>query len=90
MKINAKASGLAFGLLWGFNWFMLTWWMIVFEGITYETTLIGRIYRGFTISPIGSLVAFLWGFLDGFLLGLMFAWLYNWLSPRLKSKQDQP
>ena len=88
MKLNIKAFAIAAGLVWGFNWFGLTWWMILFEGITREPTLIGRIYRGFNLSPTGSLIAFLWGFLDGFLIGLMVAWIYNKLSPRFRS-QDQ-
>ena len=88
MKLNTKAFALAAGLVWGFNWFGLTWWMILFEGITREPTLIGRIYRGFNLSPTGSLIAFLWGFLDGFLIGLMVAWIYNKLSPHLRSKEQ--
>ena len=88
MKLNIKAFAIAAGLVWGFNWFGLTWWMILFEGITREPTLIGRIYRGFNLSPTGSLIAFLWGFLDGFLIGLMVAWIYNKLIPHLHSKEQ--
>ena len=62
--------------------------MIFFEGITHDVTLIGRWYRGYTVSPVGSLVALGYGFVDGFLLGLMVAWLYNLLAPRLKSKNE--
>ncbi len=88
MKLNIKAFALAVGLVWGFNWFALTWWMILFDGITHEVTLIGRMYRGWTLSPTGSLLAFLWGFLDGFLLGLLVAWIYNKLAARFKQKED--
>ncbi len=80
MKINVKAFSLATGIVWGINWFALTWWLILNEGITREITLIGRIYRGFSISPVGSLYAFIWGFLDGFLIGLLISLLYNVLS----------
>jgi len=62
---------IAAGLVWGFNWFALTWWIMALDGITREATFIGLIYRGFTISPVGSLVGFLWGFVDGFLIGLI-------------------
>ncbi len=86
MKLNPKAFGLAAGIIWGINWFFVTWWMILFEGITHDVTLIGRLYRGYTISPIGSLVGLVWGFVDGFLLGLLIAWLYNRIAPRIKSK----
>jgi len=88
MKLNPKAFGLAAGIVWGINWFFLTWWMILFEGITHDVTLVGRWYRGYTVSPIGSLVGLIWGFVDGFLLGLVTAWLYNKLAPRFQSKNN--
>jgi len=88
MKLNVKAFALAVGLMWGINWFALTWWMMAFDGITHEVTLIGRMYRGFNLSPAGSLVALLWGFLDGFIIGLMIAWIYNQIVERLQTKKD--
>jgi hypothetical protein len=88
MKLKPVPFGLAAGLVWGINWFFLTWWMILFEGITYEMTLIGRWYRGYNISPVGSLIGFLWGFLDGFLIGLLVAWLYNKLIPHFKTNPE--
>lgn len=72
----------------GINCFALTWWMMLFDGMTGEVTIIGRMYRGFSLSPIGSLYALLWGFMDGFLIGLMVAWIYNKLIPRLRSKEE--
>jgi len=88
MKLNVKAFALAVGLMWGINWFALTWWMMAFDGITHEVTLIGRMYRGFNLSPTGSLFALLWGFLDGFIIGLMIAWIYNQIVDRLQTKKD--
>lgn len=86
MKLNTKAFALAAGIVWGINWFILTWWMILFEGITQEVTLLGRWYRGFTVSPVGSLVALGYGFIDGFMIGLLVAWLYNKFAPHFRSK----
>ncbi|MCK4752199.1 MAG: bacteriophage holin [Planctomycetes bacterium] len=79
MRLNVKAFALACGLLWGLGLCLLTWWIIAFEGATGEVTMIGRLYKGYTISPIGSVIGLGWGFLDGFLGGLIFAWLYNLL-----------
>lgn len=87
MEIKPRALALALGLVWGLNWFILTWWMILFEGVTHEVTLLGRWYRGFTVSPAGSLVALGYGFVDGFFIGLMVAWLYNKIAPRLRSNE---
>ena len=88
MKLKPKALALSVGLVWGVNWFILTWWMILWEGVTHEVTLLGRWYRGFTVSPVGSLVALAYGFVDGFLLGLPVALLYNKLAPLIKSKAE--
>lgn len=88
MKLNIKAFALASGLVWGINWFAVTWWMMAFDGITREVLFLGRMYRGFTLSPVGSLVALLWGFVDGFLLGLMVAWIYNKIIPKLQSDKE--
>ena len=71
MKLKPIAFALALGSVWGLNWFLLTWWMILFDGITHEVTLLGRWYRGFTVSPVGSLVALGYGLVDGFMLGLL-------------------
>ena len=87
MKLNVRSFALAVGLVWGLNWFLLTWFMIALDGISYEMTIIGRIYRGFTVSPVGSIAALLWGFFDGYMLGLLIAWIYNQLIPRLKQKE---
>ena len=78
MKLNVKAFAFTCGLVWGLALFFLTWWIIAFEGATGEGTLIARLYRGYTISPVGSLVGLVWGFVDGLFLGAVFGWLYNW------------
>lgn len=88
MKLNIKAFALAAALLWGFGLFALTWWIIYFDGATGEATLIGRLYRGYTISPIGSVIGFGYGFVDGLLGGAVFAWLYNRLAAHKYHKAE--
>ena len=80
MKLNIKAFALTFGLIWGFGIFFLTWWVILFEGSTHDLMVLGHLYRGYNISPMGSVVGMVWGFFDGFGGGLLFAWLYNRLA----------
>ncbi len=82
MKLNVKAFALTCGLLWGLGVLFLTWWIIAFEGASEEITFIGRVYRGYSISAIGSLVGLVWGFLDGLIGGAIFAWLYNLIAVR--------
>jgi len=82
MKLNVKSFALACGLIWGLGIFFLTWWIIAFDGITNEVTFIGRLYRGYDISPLGSVIGLLWAFVDGLTGGAVFAWLYNKLLGR--------
>ena len=82
MKLNIKSFALACGILWGGAVFLLTWWIIAFDGVTHEPTLIGLVYRGFNISPAGSFIGLMWAFVDGLIIGGVFAWIYNTLNTR--------
>lgn len=82
MKLNVKAFALACGLVWGLGVFMLAWWIMLFEGATGEVPFLGHIYRGFSISPTGSVIGLVWAFFDGAIAGIIFAWLYNLLTAK--------
>jgi hypothetical protein len=82
MKFNVKAFALACGLIWGFGLFLITWWVMLFEGSASDLLSIEYVYRGFDISPIGSMVGLVWGFFDGLIAGALFAWLYNFIVSR--------
>jgi hypothetical protein len=87
MKLNVKAFALACGIVWGFGLFALTWWIIAFDGATHEVTLIGRLYRGYNISPIGSVFGLVYGFFDALVGGAVMAWLYNFIVGRSGNKE---
>jgi hypothetical protein len=82
MKLDLRAFAITCSLVWGFGLFFLTWWIIMLDGPTGEVTLIGRLYRGYTISPGGSVIGLLWALADGFVGGAIFAWLYNRIVAR--------
>lgn len=86
MKLNVKAFALAGGLLWGLGVFFLTWWLILLEGNNAAPTIINRMYPGYDITPIGSVIGMVWGFCDAGIGGLVFAWLYNNLSQAAMKK----
>jgi hypothetical protein len=88
MKLNVKSFSLTTGLVWGIGLFLLTWWVIAFDGITGEPTLIGRLYRGYSISPMGSIIGLIWAFIDGLIGGAIFAWLYNLISASTSGKEE--
>lgn len=80
MKLNVKALALTSALVWGLGLFCLTWWIMLFEGATGDQLLIGLIYRGYSVSAVGSLIGLGWGLVDGYIGGLVFGWLYNKLA----------
>jgi hypothetical protein len=82
MKLNVWAFALTCALVWGLGVFALTWWIIAFDGATGERTLIGQLYRGYSISPTGSIIGLIWAFFDGLVGGALFAWLYNLFAGR--------
>jgi len=87
MKLNIKAFALTCALVWGVGLFLLTWWIIAFDGATGEATLLGRLYRGYSVSPIGSVIGLIWAFFDALIGGAIFAWLYNVLAGRIAHGQ---
>ncbi len=84
MKLNVKAFGVACGLVWGLGVFLLTWWIMAFDGATGELTWLGRVYRGYNISAVGSFIGLAWALVDGFVGGVILAWLYNLLVSKCK------
>lgn len=89
MKPNIKAYALTFALWWGLGLFALTWWILLFDGPSQELPFLGRIYRGYTITPAGSFIGLMWGLVDGLIGGVVFAGLYNWLTGRAKKSPDR-
>jgi hypothetical protein len=84
--LNIKAFAAACGLIWGFGVLALTWWRLLFERSGEDDTIIGHIYRGYKLTPLGSLIGFVWALFDGAAGGAVFAWLYNRLADRLPMK----
>ena len=77
MKLNVKAFALTCSVLWGLGIFLVTWMIIGLEGASGERTVLGKVYRGYRVTPLGSLVGLLWGLADCFVGGALFAWVYN-------------
>ncbi len=88
MKLNVQAFALTCGIIWGVGLFLITWWIIAFSGVTDEPTIIGRVYLGYRISPLGSIIGLVWAFIDGLIAGAIFAWLYNRITSRTSSTKE--
>jgi hypothetical protein len=87
MKLNVKSFALTCAILWGLGVLLGTWWIILLDGSTHDPTFLGKIYRGFNLSFIGSIIGLVWGFFDGLIGGAIFAWLYNLLSKNQNSEE---
>jgi hypothetical protein len=87
MRLNVRAFALTCGLLGGLGLFFVTLWIIAFDGSSGDPTFVGRIYRGYNISILGSVFGLIWGFFDGLIGGAIFAWLYNLITGRLTAKE---
>ena len=77
MRLNIKAFALACGMIWGFALLFIPWWLILLEGNNPDPCLLNRLYPGYTMTPVGSLIGAIWGFVDAGIGGAIFAWLYN-------------
>ncbi len=88
MKLNVKAFALTCGIICGIGLFLITWWVIVLDGATGEPTVIGRVYLGYRISALGSIIGLAWAFADGLIAGAIFAWLYNRIASRTSRTEE--
>ena len=82
MKLDVTAFAVSCAFVLGFGVLLATWWIIALDGPSDQATFLGSIYRGYSITPVGSLVGFLWAAIDGLITGAIFAWIYNQLSSR--------
>lgn len=76
MKLNAKAFGLACGVLMGLAGFVATLFSLWF-GAGYTITTLAAVYFGYSWSFLGALLALVWGLIYGFIGGWLLASVYN-------------
>ncbi len=79
MKLNPRAFGLALGILWAAAILVATAWTIIVGGGN-TLGLLGKFYRGYSVTWGGMIIGMIWGFVDAFVFGWLLAWLYNKFS----------
>lgn len=92
MKLDVKAFALTCGIIWGLGLFIITWWIILFQGQSPTDApppFIGLVYRGYHFTAVGSLFGLIWAFVDGLIGGAIFAWLYNLLAGRKCAEESK-
>lgn len=80
MNIDAKAFGLACGLLWTVAVFVLALLAMQMDYATEFVSLIGTVYKGYGPTMGGALMGIPWAFVDAFIGGWLLAALYNKLA----------
>lgn len=83
MKLDIKAFAITCALVWGSGVLLGTWWIILLDGPQEAAPMLADLYRGYRLTPTGSLIGFVWALIDGLIGGAIFAWLYNKLSSRV-------
>ncbi len=80
--MSVRSLALTVAIFWSSSLFFLAWWLILTGNAEGPTTLLERIYIGYSFTPIGSVIGAAWGFVDGGIAGAIFAWLYNLINKK--------
>ena len=75
--MSIRSVALTAGIFGAASMFFLAWWLIIIGNDDGPTTLLERVYIGYSFTPLGSVIGAVWGFIDWGIAGAIFAWLYN-------------
>ena len=78
--LSIRSVALTLGIIGGASMFLLAWWLIIIGNAEGPTTLLERMYIGYSFTPLGSVIGAIWGFVDFGIGGAIFAWLYNLIN----------
>ena len=78
--LSIRSVALTLGIIGGVSMFLLAWWLIIIGNAEGPTTLLERMYIGYSFTPLGSVIGAIWGFVDFGIGGAIFAWLYNLIN----------
>jgi hypothetical protein len=82
LKLNARAWGIAFGLLAGLGLFGATLFLVLKggENVGQHLELLRIFFPGYRVSLAGALVGLLYGFVFGYGVGRVIGAIYNRFS----------
>ena len=78
--LSIRSVALTLGIMGGASMFLLAWWLIIIGNAEGPTTLLERMYIGYSFTPLGSVIGAIWGFVHFGIGGAIFAWLYNLIN----------
>ncbi len=82
LRLNARAWGIAMGLLFGFGLFIATNVLVLKGGaqVGPHLALLGIYFPGYRVTFVGSLIGFVYAFVIGYALGRLIGTVYNRLA----------
>jgi hypothetical protein len=84
MRLNARAWGIATGLMFGGGLFLATIFLVIRGGPTVgqHLQLLSVFFPGYQVTGLGAFVGFVYGFVLGYALGRVIGSVYNRLAFR--------
>jgi len=78
-RLNARAWGIAVGLLLGGGLFLATIFLVARGGINVgqHLILLRAYFPGYSVSIVGSFIGFIYGFVLGYAIGRIVGMVYN-------------
>jgi len=78
-RLNARAWGIAVGLLLGLGLFLATNVLVIRggENVGQHLTLLSQYFPGYSVTFIGSIIGFIYLFVLGYVLGRLIGTVYN-------------
>jgi hypothetical protein len=84
LALNARAWGIAFGLVLGGGLFLATLFLVIKGGPTVgqHLRLLSAFFPGYQVSALGAFIGFVYAFVLGYALGRIVGEVYNRLALR--------
>jgi hypothetical protein len=78
-RLNARAWGIAVGLLLGGGLFLATNILVLKggENVGQHLELLSQYFPGYSVSFVGSLIGFVYAFVGGYIIGRAIGYVYN-------------
>ena len=79
LRLNARAWGIAVGLLCGVGLFLATNVLVLRGGpnVGEHLSLLGQYFPGYSVTFVGSIIGFIYMFVLGYALGRLVGLVYN-------------
>ena len=78
-RLNARAWGIAVGMLLGGGLFLATNILVLKggENVGQHLGLLSQYFPGYSVSFLGSLIGFIYAFVGGYIIGRAIGYVYN-------------